>query len=172
MADTIRLTPSASRSLAVAGATQPREAATSARAAVLAAAGRRSLAALLLVLPLPRRAHAGPQRRGRHARLLRQGAGRQASTCRSSGTPSRSRCWSRLIACCWAIRWRFLLATTTPRLGDARLHPRPAAALDQRAGAHLRLDGAARPQRRDQRALIAGRHHRATAAAAAHSPAC
>ena len=52
-------------------------------------------------------------------------------------------------------------------LGHRRLRLRAAAAVDQRAGAHLRLDGAARSQRRAQPPADRRRRHHVAAAAAA-----
>ncbi len=55
----------------------------------------------------------------------------------------------------------FLMATTTPGWATLRVHLRAAAALDLGAGAHLCLDGAARPQRRVQSRADGVRHHHA-----------
>ena len=66
------------------------------------------------VLPLPGRAHAGLQRRGGHARLVRQGAGRGALPAGASGTPSRSPLLVTLFCLLLGYPLGFLIATTTP----------------------------------------------------------
>jgi hypothetical protein len=67
----------------------------------------------------------------------------------------------------------FLIATTHALAGRPSASLRAAAALDLGAGAHLRLDGAARPQRRVQpHAHGSGRHRAIRSHSCTISPAC
>ena len=66
------------------------------------------------LLPLPGRAHAGLQRRGRHARLVRQGAGRGALSAGVLEHLRDRRCWSPRFCLLLGYPLGFLIATTTP----------------------------------------------------------
>ena len=70
--------------------------------------------------------------------------------------------------CCSAIPWRSHWCARRA-LGAAHPDPGPAAVLDQRAGAQLRLDGAAGPPRPDQRGADRHRPDRPAAAPAEHA---
>src|SRR5580704_4423442 len=118
------------------------------------------------LLPLSGGAHAGLQCRGGHARLVRQGAGRGAL---SPGVLEHLRdraAGDRLLPAAG-------LSAGLPdrhhdaHVGDPGLHLRPAAAVDLRPGAHLRLDGAFGPQRHIQSLAARCRDHQRPAAAVA-----
>ena len=76
-----------------------------------------ALPALILLLCfflLPGRAHAGLQRRGRHARLVRQGAGRAGSICRCFWNTFEIALLVTALCLLLGYPLGFLLATTTP----------------------------------------------------------
>ena len=109
-----------------------------------------ALILLFAVLPVPGRAHAGLQRRGRHARLVRQGAGRGALPARLLEHLRDRAAASRLICLLLGYPLGFLIATTTPGWATLGFIFVLLPLWTSRAGAHLCLDGAARPQRRVQ----------------------